>query len=162
MVGFKISQPAFTLLLHQAGHSSFLSTLAAKVERAVFPFLDHPSLTPFPGSVPVSTWNFRASVIQGTQQIYVTVLWYWGAELTKLTVSGIKTTNLVAYGPGMTAITLPIAFILWAIGAVLFLGLPDYYRQHPGQIPSFYRSLTRRKIVMVCTLFFAFGFPTVG
>ncbi len=38
---------------------------------------------------------------------------------------------------------------MWAIGATLFFGLPDYYRQAPGQVPSFYRSVVRRKIIMV-------------
>ena len=82
------------------------------------------------------------------QQLYVVILWYWGSELTRLTTSGVKTRSLIAYGRGMTAITTPIAVIMFAIGAILYLGLPDYYRQRPGRIPSFYRSLTRRKVVI--------------
>ena len=38
---------------------------------------------------------------------------------------------------------------MWAIGTVLFIGLPKYYRQAPGLIPSFYTSLFRRKIILV-------------
>lgn len=32
---------------------------------------------------PVKDWVFRACMIQGTQQIYVVALWYWGSTLTK-------------------------------------------------------------------------------
>lgn len=63
--------------------------------------------------------------------------------------NGVIASNLVAYGPGLTGITIPIALTMWAIGAILFFGLPDYYRQAPGQVPSFYRSVVRRKIIMV-------------
>ena len=100
------------------------------------------------GSVPTETWGFRACIIQGSQQIYVVMLWFWGSQLTNLTLNGVVTSHLVAYGPALTGITLPIALILWAIGLILFLGLPDYYRQTPGQIPSFYHSIIRRKIVL--------------
>ncbi|KAG8525783.1 uncharacterized protein KY384_000543 [Bacidia gigantensis] len=100
------------------------------------------------GSVPVSTWSFRAAIIQGIQQLYVVLLWYWGSQLTRLTISGVRTRNLITYGPGMTAITTPIALVMFLIGTLLYIGLPDYYRQSPGHIPSFYRSLTRRRIVM--------------
>ncbi len=49
----------------------------------------------------------------------------------------------------MTAITMPIAVMMWAIFLILFVGLPDYYRQAPGKVPSFYKSLFRRKIITV-------------
>lgn len=32
---------------------------------------------------------------------------------------------------------------------MLFFGLPEYYRQVPGEVPAFYRSVFRRKIVLV-------------
>lgn len=38
---------------------------------------------------------------------------------------------------------------MWGIGVVLLVGLPPYYRQIPGNIPSFYTSLLRRKIIAV-------------
>lgn len=38
---------------------------------------------------------------------------------------------------------------MWSVGVVLFVGLPTYYRQAPGNIPSFYPSLFRRKIIIV-------------
>lgn len=48
----------------------------------------------------------------------------------------------------MTAIGVPIAAFLWAVGAVLFFGLPDFYRQKPGAVPSFYSAVLRRKIIV--------------
>lgn len=100
------------------------------------------------GSVPVATWSFRACVIQGSQQIYVVFLWFWGSRLTQDTLRGIVVQETTVYGPHLTGITTPIALLLWSVGAVLYFGLPDYYRQTPGQIPSFYSSVTRRKIVL--------------
>ena len=100
------------------------------------------------GSVPVATWSFRACVVQGSQQIYVVVLWFWGSQLTQETLKGIVVQKTTVYGAALTGITLPIAIFLWSIGLTLYLGLPDYYRQTPGQIPSFYTSVTRRKIVL--------------
>jgi alpha-1,3-glucan synthase len=38
---------------------------------------------------PVKQWVFRACLIQGTQQVYVIALWYWGSTLTKATNAGI-------------------------------------------------------------------------
>lgn len=46
------------------------------------------------------------------------------------------------------AICLPIAVLLWAVGILLFVGLPNYYRQTPGKVPSFYKSVFRRKIIL--------------
>lgn len=97
---------------------------------------------------PVKDWVFRACVIQGTQQAYVIALWYWGSTLTKRTAEGILEAQPISNTWKMTAITFPIAGLLWAIGLLLFFGLPNYYRQAPGKVPSFYKSLFRRKIVM--------------
>lgn len=30
----------------------------------------------------------------------------------------------------------------------MFLGLPNFYRQTPGKVPSFYQSVMRRKIIL--------------
>ena len=103
-----------------------------------------------PGSVPVATWSFRACVIQGTQQLYVTVLWLWGNYLTKLNARGVAAFTWQTYKPILTGVSIPVAFLLWAIGLLLFFGLPDYYRQVPGEVPSFYASIGRRKIILVC------------
>ena len=100
------------------------------------------------GGTPTQTWIFRACVIQGTQQIYVAVLWFWGAYLTNQSSQGIQPSQMLTYTPIVTAITTPIAVFLWAVGLVLFLGLPNYYRSSPGRVPAFYPSLYRRKIVL--------------
>ncbi|RMZ85978.1 hypothetical protein DV737_g212, partial [Chaetothyriales sp. CBS 132003] len=99
------------------------------------------------GGAQVKAWVFRASVIQGTQQIYVAALWYWGSILSKRESLGLETST-IANSWKMTAIALPIAMALWIVGILMFLGLPDYYRQKPGSMPSFYHSLLRRKIVL--------------
>jgi alpha-1,3-glucan synthase len=101
------------------------------------------------GGAQVKAWVFRACVIQGTQQIYVVALWYWGAKLNHRTVTElVSTPNSITDTWKITAITLPIAGLLWAIGLVMWYGLPTYYRQAPGKMPSFYKSLARRKIVL--------------
>lgn len=97
---------------------------------------------------PVKDWVFRACIIQGTQQAYVVALWYWGSALTKRTAEGIAEAQPISNSWKLTAITFPIAFLLWGVGLLLFFGLPKYYRQAPGKVPSFYKSLFRRKIVM--------------
>ncbi|KAN0076355.1 putative alpha-1,3-glucan synthase [Elaphomyces granulatus] len=97
---------------------------------------------------PVKDWVFRACVIQGTQQAYVVALWYWGFVLTQQTSDGVILAQPITDSWKMTAITVPIAFLLWGIGALLAIGLPDYYRRTPGKVPSFYKSLFRRKIVL--------------
>ncbi|PKX89275.1 alpha-1,3-glucan synthase Ags1 [Aspergillus novofumigatus IBT 16806] len=98
---------------------------------------------------PVKEWVFRACVIQGTQQAYVIALWYWGSTLTKASSQGLLTTeNNIANTWKMTAICVPITVFLWGVGLLMFFGLPNYYRQSPGKVPSFYRSVFRRKIVL--------------
>ncbi len=101
------------------------------------------------GGAQVKAWVFRACVIQGTQQIYVVALWYWGSILSRQERDGIlPTTHPFSDTWKITAITLPIAVAMWTIGIVMYLGLPKYYRQAPGGMPSFYKSLARRKIVL--------------
>lgn len=96
------------------------------------------------GSAPVKDWAFRACAIQGTQQLYVVGMWAWGNKLTKANSNGAST----GLGTTMTAIGIPISIFLWAIGLVLFFGLPDFYRQKPGAVPDFYTSVFRRKIIV--------------
>ncbi|KAF7509611.1 hypothetical protein GJ744_007649 [Endocarpon pusillum] len=100
------------------------------------------------GGAPVKAWVFRACVIQGTQQAYVVALWFWGSYLTKKTNAGVYEGTPIADTWKMSAITFPVAIMLWVAGALMWLGLPNYYRQAPGKVPSFYRSLTRRKIIL--------------
>ena len=96
------------------------------------------------GTAPVKDWAFRACAIQGTQQIYIVGLWCWGTKLTTAATNGVTT----SYGWRMTTIGVPIAILLWVIGLVLFIGLPDFYRQKPGRLPDFYTSIFRRKIIV--------------
>ena len=101
-----------------------------------------------PGGAPVKTWVLRACIVQGTQQIYISALWYWGSALVKLSSTGIAVSKTTIPNHVITALTLPLAVLLWAVGIVLFVGLPSYYRQQPGHVPSFYKSIFRRKIIL--------------
>ena len=106
------------------------------------------------GGAPVKAWVYRACVIQGTQQAYVVALWYWGSILVKGQTSGLSAQGDVINGGdfansiAITYITIPVAVLMWAAGAIMFFGLPNYYRQAPGAVPSFYTSLFRRKIIL--------------
>ncbi len=99
------------------------------------------------GGSPIKTWVYRCCVIQGTQQIYICALWFWGDNLQRMLTQGHE------FNPNkvMTYILAPIALILFLIGILLFIALPDFYRQDPGKVPSFYASLYRRKIILVCS-----------
>ncbi|KAH7010584.1 putative cell wall alpha-1, 3-glucan synthase [Microdochium trichocladiopsis] len=100
------------------------------------------------GGAPIMIWIFRAAVIQGIQLLYNVGLWFWGSLITQQNGVGLINGAWVAGKvPTVLVITLPIAVVLWAIGVISFLGLPDYYRQSPDTIPSFYMSLVRRHIV---------------
>lgn len=94
------------------------------------------------GDVPVATWSFRACMIQGSQNIYLVMLWFWGSRVRTLTL----------HNPALAGITIPLAVLIWITGIVVYVGLPDYYCQEPGKIPSFYRTVPRRKIILVSRL----------
>jgi len=98
------------------------------------------------GGATVSSWVFRGCVIQGSQQIYIALLWYWGSHQVRHSATGIP--GHVTGSWIITVIALTIAFILWIIGLITCLGLPSYYRQAPGKTASFYTSLLRRNIVL--------------
>ena len=55
--------------------------------------------------------------------------------------------------PVLFPVTLGVAIILWTVGIVLYLGLPDYYRRMPDKVPMLYQSVVRRKTV--CWFFVA-------
>ncbi|TID22987.1 glycosyltransferase family 5 protein [Venturia nashicola] len=99
------------------------------------------------GGSPIKSWVLRACIIQGTQQIYITALFYWGNTMTVATSSGQLQKNLITDSPKMAAVTLPIAVLMFAIAVILFTSLPPYYRQTPGKIPNFYRTLIHRKLI---------------
>jgi alpha-1,3-glucan synthase len=101
------------------------------------------------GGAPIKSWVLRACIVQGTQQIYISALWYWGSTLVKLSNDGVAITSTFIGDTTITAITIPVACLMWAVGLVLFIGLPKYYRQTPGAVPSFYHTIYRRKIILV-------------
>jgi len=104
------------------------------------------------GGAPVTSWVYRACVIQGTQQIFAAGLWYWGHRLAAQSAAGLLVPTQLNTSYVVLAITWSLAVLLIIVGVFLFIGLPEYYRQLPGRIPAFYTSLTRRKLVLVCPL----------
>lgn len=100
------------------------------------------------GGTAVKTWVFRACTVQGTQQIYVSALWYWGSTISTMTTTGVASGSRILQVPKLTAITTVVAVFLWIVGILLYLGLPKYYRSTPGTVPSFYESTHRRKIIL--------------
>lgn len=119
---------------------------------------------------PVKEWVWRACIIQGTQQAYIIGLWYWGTSISQAVARGVpnvqahvtetwrmtyvtrlhnpKTPHDALLTLYYSAICMPIAVFLWVLGLLLFFGLPNYYRQTPGKVPSFYKSVSRRKIIL--------------
>lgn len=97
------------------------------------------------GGAPIKAWVYRACIIQGSQQIFVTALFYWGSTIAAASAADKQET--FSSSPLAAAITIPIAVLLWIIGLVLFTSLPTYYRQIPGTIPDFYKTLLRRRII---------------
>ncbi|KAJ5639926.1 uncharacterized protein N7484_007788 [Penicillium longicatenatum] len=95
------------------------------------------------GGSKIESWIYRACLIQGTQNIYVAALFFWGSELASTSRRGTFASPGVAAG-----ITIPIAALLLTIAAALYTGLPKYYRQTPGKIPAFYKSIFRRRIII--------------
>jgi alpha-1,3-glucan synthase len=93
------------------------------------------------GGSPAKSWVFRACVIQGTQQVYICALWFWGSRLShSATINPVSKT--------ITPVLFTVSGLLFLIGFILYTGLPSYYRQTPGKLPSLYASLFRRKIVI--------------
>src|SRR5882762_10480537 len=102
----------------------------------------------------------RACIVQGSQQVWVAALWYWGFQL-----NGASANSMAPWW---------IAVVLWPAAAISFLfayvmqfGLPgelwssrnlqtssslhwllEYYRQTPPKVPSFMKTLFRRKLVL--------------
>jgi alpha-1,3-glucan synthase len=86
-------------------------------------------------------WMMRACIVQGSQQIWVAALWYWGHELN--TVS-----EAVAAPWWIICIVWPLAAMSFLFCFLMVYGLPDYYRQTPPQVPGFLKTLFRRKLVL--------------
>ncbi|KAI5242087.1 alpha-1,3-glucan synthase [Aureobasidium subglaciale] len=98
------------------------------------------------GGVPIQTMIFRATVVQGVQQLWVAALWAWGTLMAANHTS--QYTDTIMNSKVILAIMLPIALLFVVIGIVLLIGLPEYYGNQPGTVPNFYSSLLKRKIVL--------------
>ncbi|KAK3346107.1 alpha-1,3 glucan synthase [Lasiosphaeria hispida] len=99
------------------------------------------------GGSPVETWIWRACVIQGIQQAYTVMLWFWGNLISTASATGNQVGTVSAL-PVLFPVTLVIAIILWSCGIITYIGLPDYYRQSPDEVPSLYTSILRRKTTL--------------
>lgn len=103
-------------------------------------------------------WTLRACVVQGSQQIWVTALWYWGN-----TLNGTKDDVLPPWW--IVLIVWPLAIMSFAFAYLMLYGLPgssarlniyisliqefvEYYRQTPPKVPHFLKTLFRRKLVL--------------
>ena len=81
----------------------------------------------------------------------MTFLWYWGSSLAAATTAGSTNTSLADSNPHeLIGIGIGITFLMWSVAAILFCGLPEYYRQAPGKVTAFYLTVFRRKMVLVC------------
>src|ERR1700685_4041724 len=87
------------------------------------------------GGAPVTSWVYRACIVQGTQQIFAAGLWYWGHRLSIESAAGDLDPNNITT-PTVTVVTWCLSVLLLAIGVSLYTGLPEYYRQLPGRIPA--------------------------
>jgi alpha-1,3-glucan synthase len=68
-------------------------------------------------------WVLRACIVQGLQQIWVSALWYWGAQLTGKDPDDYVSPRFLMY------VVWPLAVMSLAFAYLMFWGLPDYYRQ---------------------------------
>lgn len=103
-------------------------------------------LTAYTGGTSISIWIYRTGVIQGLQQLYSLGLWYWGSIMQSSINAENNATGLMA-SPALFSVCVLVALLLWIIGIVLFLGLPDYYHETPGTLPALWRSILRRKTI---------------
>ncbi|KAH9842609.1 glycoside hydrolase family 13 and glycosyltransferase family 5 protein [Rhodofomes roseus] len=86
-------------------------------------------------------WMMRACIVQGSQQVWVAALWYWGYQLDSVSAGYLMPWWVVL-------IVWPLAVISWLFAYLMLYGLPDYYRQAPPKVPHFLKTLFRRKIVI--------------
>ncbi|KAG5645233.1 hypothetical protein DXG03_006650 [Asterophora parasitica] len=86
-------------------------------------------------------WTLRACVVQGSQQIWVAALWYWG-----YTLNGKKDGYVPPWW--IVLILWPLAIMSFFFAYVMLYGLPEYYRQTPPKVPHFLQTLFRRKLVL--------------
>ncbi|KAK8853442.1 hypothetical protein IAR55_004148 [Kwoniella newhampshirensis] len=87
-------------------------------------------------------WVMRACVVQGLQQIWVSALWYWGYTLNGTNPNSYIPSRIILY------VTWPLAVISGLFAYLMFMGVPEYYRQIPPYVPNFFKTLFRRKLVI--------------
>lgn len=97
------------------------------------------------GGSTIASWIMRLAIIQGASQLYTLGLWAWGSAISSAAASGESIT--LANSPALLGVCLPIALLLWAVGAMLFVGLPDFYRETPGPVPQLWKTLLKRKTI---------------
>jgi alpha-1,3-glucan synthase len=73
-------------------------------------------------------WVLRACIVQGLQQIWVSALWYWGAQLTGQDPDDYVSPRFLMY------VVWPLAIMSLLFAYAMFWGLPDYYRQVSARI----------------------------
>ncbi|KAF6820108.1 alpha-glucan synthase [Colletotrichum plurivorum] len=98
------------------------------------------------GGSTVPKWIQRLAIIQGLTQIYTLGLWAWGSLVSEAEANSQPKPTL-AGSPALLGICLPVCLLLWAVGTILFLGLPDFYRESPGPVPQLWMSLVKRKTI---------------
>lgn len=98
------------------------------------------------GGSTIASWIMRLAIIQGFQQLYNIGLWAWGSAISSAQANETTSPSL-ATSPAMLGVCLPIALALWAIGGVLYVGLPDFYRETPGPVPELWKTLLKRRTI---------------
>lgn len=98
------------------------------------------------GGSTISSWIMRLAIIQGFQQLYNLGLWAWGSAISTASANSTTSPSL-ADSPALLGVCLPIALALFAIGFVIYVGLPDFYRETPGPVPELWKTLLKRKTI---------------
>ncbi|KAF5383371.1 hypothetical protein D9757_008431 [Collybiopsis confluens] len=86
-------------------------------------------------------WVYRACIVQGSQQVWVAALWYWGFTLNDHSPSYVAPWWL-------TIIVWPLSMMCFLFAFLLYRGLPEFYRQTPPKVSHFLTTLFRRKLVI--------------
>ncbi|KAJ7285792.1 modular protein with glycoside hydrolase family 13 and glycosyltransferase family 5 domains [Mycena rebaudengoi] len=86
-------------------------------------------------------WTMRACIVQGSQQIWVAALWYWG-----YTLNGVSDNYVPPWH--ICTIVWPLSVLSFVFAYLMLYGLPEYYRQTPPKVPHFLKTLFRRKLVL--------------
>lgn len=141
MAFFLIGVPALSSKLH--GTNTILADVAtwlyAVASAAAFAFFG----LNFGEEAGASTqvWILRACIVQGSQQIWVAALWYWGSTLNSAQPGKVSPWWIVL-------IVWPLSILSFLFVYLMLYGLPDYYRQTPPKVPNFLKTLFRRKLVL--------------